>query len=75
MCGSKVQVRKTKRKRNYYICENNPDSCNYISWNKPKVGEKWEPKEKDEALDKVAEPKAKKTTKKKGRKNKRASKK
>lgn len=75
VCGSKVQVRKTKRKRNYYICENNPDSCNYISWNKPKIGEKWEPKEKDEALDKVAEPKAKKTTKKKGRKSKRASKK
>ena len=38
-CGSVVQVRKTKRKRNYYICENNPASCNYISWNKPKPGE------------------------------------
>lgn len=74
-CGGKIQIRKTKKKRNYYICENNPDSCNYISWNKPKIGEKWEPKEKDEALDKVAEPKAKKTTKKKGRKSKRASKK
>ena len=45
VCGSKVQVRKTKRKRNYYICENNPTSCNYISWDKPKLGEKWEPKE------------------------------
>ena len=41
-CGSKVQVRKTKRSRKYYICEYNPDSCDYISWNKPKVGEKWE---------------------------------
>ena len=45
VCGAKVQVRKTKRKRNYYICENNPTSCNYISWDKPKLGEKWEPKE------------------------------
>lgn len=41
VCGGKVQVRKTKRKRNYYICENNPKSCNYISWNKPKKGEIW----------------------------------
>ena len=38
-CGGKVQVRKTKRRRNYYICENNPKSCDYISWNKPKQGE------------------------------------
>ena len=38
-----MQVRKTKRKRNYYICENNPKSCDYISWNKPKVGEKFVP--------------------------------
>ena len=35
-CGGKVQVRKTKKRRNYYICENNPKSCDYISWNKPK---------------------------------------
>ena len=45
VCGGKVQIRKTKRKRNYYICENNPDKCNYISWNKPKLGEKWSPEE------------------------------
>ena len=45
VCGGKVQVRKTKRKRNYYICENNPKSCNYISWNKPKKGEVWTPEE------------------------------
>ena len=47
-CGAKVQVRKTKRRRNYYICENNPKSCDYISWNKPKKGEKWNPEEKAE---------------------------
>ena len=40
-CGGTVQVRKTKRKKNYYICENNPESCKYISWNKPKIGEIW----------------------------------
>ena len=38
-CGSVVQIRKTKKRRNYYICENNPVSCDYISWNKPKLGE------------------------------------
>ena len=45
VCGAKVQVRKTKSGKNYYICENNPASCNYISWNKPKIGEKWTPDE------------------------------
>ena len=34
-CGGKVQIRKTKKRRNYYICENNPEKCDYISWNKP----------------------------------------
>ena len=34
-CGAKIQVRKTKRRRNYYICENNPKTCDYISWDKP----------------------------------------
>ena len=34
-CGGQIQVRKTKKRRNYYICENNPDKCDYISWNKP----------------------------------------
>ena len=45
-CGAKVQIRKTKKKRNYYICENNPASCDYISWNKPKPGEKVDIEEK-----------------------------
>ena len=35
-CGGKIQVRKSKKKRKFYICENNPKSCDYISWNKPK---------------------------------------
>ena len=49
-CRGKVQIRKTKKKRNYYICENNPKSCDYISWNKPKPGEKIE--ETDDELKK-----------------------
>ena len=61
-CGAKVQVRKTKRRKNYYICENNPKSCNYISWNKPKVGEKWNPEDAADINTKTE--KAKKSTKK-----------
>ena len=34
-CGGTIQVRKAKNKKKYYICENNPKSCDYISWNKP----------------------------------------
>ena len=34
-CGGKVQIRKSKKRRKFYICENNPDKCDYISWNKP----------------------------------------
>lgn len=70
-CGATVQVRKTKRKRNYYICENNPKSCNYISWNKPKPGEKWNPDEAEEVKKETANPAKrvrKKTTKKKSKK-------
>ena len=44
-CGGTVQIRKTKRRKNYYICENNPATCNYISWNKPKLGEVWNPED------------------------------
>ena len=70
VCGGEVHVRKTKRGKKYYICENNPKSCNYISWNKPKPGEKWEP-EKEETKNKT-----KKTrTKKAGTKNKTSTKK
>ena len=65
VCGGVVQVRKTKRRRNYYICENNPTSCNYISWDKPKPGEKWEPKETVEVETKKKTTAKKKTTTKK----------
>ena len=60
-CGSTVQVRKTKRKKKYYICENNPKSCDYISWNKPKPGEEWNPDEVNK-VKKETKSKVKKTT-------------
>ena len=65
-CGAKVQIRKTKRRRNYYICENNPNSCDYISWNKPKLGEVWNPEheEKVDTEEKKVKSKRKTTTKK-----------
>lgn len=37
-CGGKVQIKKTKKGRTYYGCENNPE-CGFMSWNKP-TGEK-----------------------------------
>ena len=73
VCGGVVQVKKTKRGKKFYVCENNPaGTCEYISWNKPKLGEKWEPKESiaDEvktskkSTTKRATTKPKKTTKK-----------
>lgn len=73
VCGGVVQVRKTKRGKNYYICENNPKTCNYISWNKPKPGEKWEPEENKEPTKKTKKKtstKKKTTTKKKVTKKK-----
>ena len=39
-CGGTVQIRRAKNKKKYYICENNPKSCDYISWNKPTVDKK-----------------------------------
>ena len=65
-CGAKVQIRKTKKHRTYYICENNPASCNYISWNKPKPGEKFVESEEDlsEIKEENAKTKKKKTAKK-----------
>ena len=70
VCNAKVQVRKTKRGKKYYICENNPKSCNYISWNPPKVGETWNP---EEVQEQTKAKKAKKATKKKTQSTKKAS--
>ena len=68
VCGGTVQVKKSRRGRKFYVCENNPESCQYISWNIPKVGEKWEPKEDKPDAEKkknVKKKVAKKTTSKK----------
>ena len=66
VCGGKVQVKKSKRGRKFYVCENNPNSCEYISWNPPKIGEKWSPEQKEEKKEKTKTKKSrKKTTKRK----------
>ncbi len=66
VCGGKVQVKKSKRGRKFYVCENNPNSCEYISWNPPKIGEKWSPEPKEEKKEKTKTKKSrKKTTKRK----------
>ena len=67
-CKGTIQVRKTKRGRKYYICENNPKSCNYISWNKPKPGEEWNPEETNDIKKETTKTKKKKTTKKTSKK-------
>ena len=64
-CGAVVQVRKTKRGKKYFICENNPQSCDYISWNKPQPGEKWNPEDAEKVKDETT---VKKTSTKKAKK-------
>lgn len=65
-CGGVVQVRKTKKKRNYYICENNfegnENRCDYISWNKPKPGEKFVEGEDVSEIEKETKKETKKKT-------------
>ena len=38
-CGGTILIKKTKTKREFYVCENNTNKedskCDYISWNKP----------------------------------------
>ena len=75
-CGGAVQIRKTKKRRNYYICENNFDGnekrCDYISWNKPKPGEKYVENEDAAEIEKETKKKStrKTTTKRKTTKRK-----
>ncbi|MDF2612505.1 MAG: topA [Clostridia bacterium] len=35
LCGGKVLLKKTKKGRAYYGCENNGDKCEFMSWEKP----------------------------------------
>lgn len=37
-CGADVVIRKTKKGRRYYGCENNPE-CDFMAWQKPSVKE------------------------------------
>ena len=73
VCGGKVQVRKTKKGKNYYICENNKgvdQGCNFISWNKPKPGEKFDPEAvKKQTKKKTTRKSAKKSSSKKSTKS------
>lgn len=34
-CGGEIHIRKSKRGKKYYICENNPATCDFIAWNGP----------------------------------------
>ena len=61
-CGGKIQIRKTKKRRNYYICENNPEKCDYISWNKPSDEKKKETASKDKTKSKTTKAKPKTRT-------------
>ena len=48
-CGGKVIVKKSKKGRKFYVCENNPDKgCEYISWNNPKKDEEKSHNKKEE---------------------------
>ena len=35
LCGGKVLLKKTKKGRTYYGCENNGEQCDFMSWEKP----------------------------------------
>lgn len=72
-CGGKVLIKKTKTKRNFYICEYNTNDenkkCDYISWNKPgaeakKITRKTKKKSTTKSTAKTAKTKTTKTTKK-----------
>ena len=66
VCGGTVYLRKTSREKNYYICENNvktmENPCNYISWNKPVLGQKWSPEDEKTSVKKSSKRKTKKKT-------------
>ena len=68
VCGGAVQIKKTRRGKKFYVCENNPGTCEYISWNPPKPGEPWTPEKKEEKKKKTTKTKKAKTTKRKTKK-------
>ena len=68
VCGGTVQIKKTRRGKKFYVCENNPGTCEYISWNPPKPGEPWTPEKKEKKKKKTTKTKKAKTTKRKTKK-------
>ena len=68
-CGGKVLVRKTKTRKNFYVCENNTNNenskCDYISWNKPGQEKSSTKKARKTVKTKTTKKTASKTTKKK----------
>ena len=68
VCGGTVQIKKTRRGKKFYVCENNPGTCEYISWNPPKPGEPWTPEKNEEKKKKTTKTKKAKTTKRKTKK-------
>ena len=68
VCGGTVQIKKTRRGKKFYVCENNPGTCEYISWNPPKPGEPWTPEKKEEKKKKTTKTKKAKTIKRKTKK-------
>ena len=68
VCGGTVQIKKTRRGKKFYVCENNPGTCEYISWNPPKPEEPWTPEKKEEKKKKTTKTKKAKTTKRKTKK-------
>ena len=74
VCGARVIEKKSKRGRKFYVCENSPDKCNFISWNKPKPGEKWSPEdEKKTTTKKSSKTKKAKSSRSKAKTTKKAS--
>lgn len=59
------KLEKQKGEKNISFAENNPQSCDYISWNKPQPGEKWNPEDAEKVKDETT---VKKTTTKKAKK-------
>ncbi len=71
VCGARVIEKKTRRGRKFYVCENNgEEKCNFISWNKPKVGEKWSPEEETKKKTRKRKTTTKKSTRAKKAKSK-----
>jgi len=67
-CGGEIHIRKSKRGKKYYICANNPETCDFIAWNGPDKNGVIVPaeiKDQKSTKEKTKTSKTKKTTTKK----------